>query len=73
MKRLLERISDMIDSALDDDSNITIFERAVGIFLMFASIVVGLCVGAVLLVTVPIWGIPYMIWKKKRGERDERT
>lgn len=73
MKRLFERISDMIDSALDDDSNITIFERVVGIFMMFAFAVVGLLVGAVLFATVPIWGIPYMIWKKKRGEGDGET
>ena len=64
---LFERIIDMIDDALDDESEMTIFERIIGIALMLIVTAIGLVCGAILLATSPIWGVPYLLLKNKRS------
>ena len=72
MSRKIERVSEIIDEAFDDDTDMTIFERAIKTFLAFVFIIVGLIASAILIVTVPIWGIPYVMWKKnRRGEQTD--
>ena len=69
MTNLFERIIDMIDDALDDESEMTIFERIIGIALMLIVTAIGLVCGAILMITAPIWGIPYLLLKR-RSESD---
>lgn len=66
MNRKVEQIIEIVDDAFDDDVDMTIFERAIKTFLAFAIIIIGLIATAILFVTVPIWGIPYVMWKKNR-------
>ena len=42
-----------------------ILEAILGVFVFFAIVVLHL----ILLVTLPIWIIPYKLWKRKGGER----
>jgi hypothetical protein len=41
-----------------------ILEAVLGVFVFFAIVVLHL----ILLVTLPIWMIPYKLWKRKGGE-----
>ena len=68
---LFERIIDMIDDALDDESEMTIFERIIGIILMYIVTAIGLIYGAILLITAPIWGVPYLLLKNKRNGEEK--
>ena len=71
MNGKVEQIIEIVDDAFDDDTDMTIFERAIKVFLAFVFIIVGFITVAILFVTVPIWGIPYVIWKKNR--KDEKN
>lgn len=71
MNRKVEQIIGIVDDAFDDDTDMTFFERAIKLFISFVIIIICLIASAIIFVTVPIWGIPYVMWKKNR--KDEQN
>ena len=62
-KSILPRVQD----AFDEDSHMPFLERIVFIHIgVCAAVVFIFLIIPALFATVPIWGIPYMVWKKER-------
>ena len=65
MKVYQKKIRPKVNDAFDEDSHMPFLERIVFIYIGVSAALVFVClIIPVLFATVPIWGIPYMVWKK---------
>lgn len=65
--KLIDEATRIMDASLNEDPNISIFESMLGGVIFF-----GMCIGSMvvcvfLLATSPIWGLPYLIYKVRKG------
>lgn len=66
MKVYQKKIRPKVIDALDEDSHMPFLERIVFIFIGVSAALVSIfLIFPMLFATVPIWGIPYMIWKNR--------
>lgn len=66
MKVYQKKIRQKVIDAFDENSHMPFLERIVFIFIGVNGAFVSAClIIPVLFATVPIWGIPYMVWKNR--------
>lgn len=70
MKVYQKKIRPKVNDAFDEDSHMPFLERIVFIYIgVSAALVFVSLIIPVLFATVPIWGIPYMVWKNRMNNK----
>lgn len=68
MKIYYKSIRPRVKDAFDEYSHMPFLERIVFIYIgVCAAVVFIFLIIPALFATVPIWGIPYMVWKKRKN------
>ena len=67
--KLIDTARKMMGKSLDDDPE-SVLDGILGSFLVVVCTVFVLIVGAVMLITVPIWGLPYLLIKSYWSKKD---
>lgn len=70
MKIYQKSIRPIVEDAFDENSHMPFLERIFFIYIgVCAAIVCIFLIIPVLFATVPIWGIPYMVWKNRMNNK----
>lgn len=67
--KLIDTARELMGKSLDDDPE-SVLDGILGSFLVVVCTLFILIVGAVLLATVPIWGLPYLLIKSYGSKKD---
>lgn len=71
IKRLINKASQLMDDAMDDYADNTFAETTLGVVLYLIVMTTYLFGAAILVITAPIWGLPYLIYKVRKEQKNE--
>ena len=71
IKGLINKASQLMDDAMDDYADNTFAEATLGTVLYLTVMTTYLFGGAILILTAPIWGFPYLVYKVRKEQKNE--